>query len=501
MRSSKVIYNIITSLISQIIVIIYGFVVPKLIISNFGSETNGLITSITQFLAYISLLESGIGPVIKSTLYNPIAKKDKKSIEKILKSAETFFRIIAMIFLIYIFVFSIIAPLTIYNNFELGYTIPLIIIISISTFAEYFFGMTYSLYIQANQKSYVISLVQSITYIINIIAIIILVKCNSSIHLIKLLSGIIFVIRPIIQNIYVRKKYNINLKNVKNDYKLKQKWDGLSQHIAAVIHGNTDVAILTFFCNLSEVSVYSVYCLVVKGIKTLVVSFTNSIESTFGDMIAKQEKDNLNNKFRLYETIFLNIAAIIFSCAMVLIVPFIKIYTLGITDTNYIRFVFGYLIVFSEYVYILRLPYISLTYAAGCFKETKRGAWIESISNIIISILLVKKMGIIGVTIGTLFAMIIRTIEFVYYSNKYILEKNILISFKKILIALSQTIIIIIIYNFLPLVEYTNYISWIMNAIIVFIVSSILVIFMGLIIYKKEYREIVQILRKIIKKR
>ena len=222
MRSSKVIYNIITSLISQIIIIIYGFVVPKLIISNFGSETNGLITSITQFLAYISLLESGIGPVIKSTLYNPIAKKDKKSIEKILKSAETFFRIIAMIFLIYIFVFSIIAPLTIYNNFELGYTIPLIIIISISTFAEYFFGMTYSLYIQANQKSYVISLVQSITYIINIIAIIILVKCNSSIHLIKLLSGIIFVIRPIIQNVYVRKKYNINLKNVKNDYKLKK---------------------------------------------------------------------------------------------------------------------------------------------------------------------------------------------------------------------------------------------------------------------------------------
>ena len=83
MRSKKAIYNIISNLMLQFVVVIYGFIVPQIIISNFGSSVNGLISSITQFLAYITLLESGFGPVVKATLYQPIAKKDNKTIKNI----------------------------------------------------------------------------------------------------------------------------------------------------------------------------------------------------------------------------------------------------------------------------------------------------------------------------------------------------------------------------------------------------------------------------------
>ena len=86
MRSKRAIYNIITNLILQAATILYGFVVPKVIIDTFGSDVNGLVTSITQFLGYITFLESGFGPVVKAMLYNVIAKKDHKSIEGILKT-------------------------------------------------------------------------------------------------------------------------------------------------------------------------------------------------------------------------------------------------------------------------------------------------------------------------------------------------------------------------------------------------------------------------------
>lgn len=121
------------------------------------------------------------------------------------------------------------------------YTLSLVLIISISTLAEYYFGMTYKLYLQAEQKTYITSIIQMVGYILNTLAIIVLVKCNASIQVVKLVSSIIFVLRPIVQNIYVRKKYNINLKDADKDYQLKQKWDGLAQHIAAVIHNNTDI--------------------------------------------------------------------------------------------------------------------------------------------------------------------------------------------------------------------------------------------------------------------
>ncbi len=501
MRSKKAIYNIITNLILQVITIIYGFIVPKVIISNFGSDTNGLISSITQFLAYITLLESGFGPVVKSILYKPIADKNNNTIAKILKSAEKFFRNVAYIFLIYIILLCIIYPFLVSNNFGQLYTISLILIIAISTFAEYFFGMTYRLFLQADQKTYIISLIQIITYILSIIFIVLLTKINANIQIIKLVGGIIFVLRPLIQNYYVKKKYNINLKDVKEKYEIKQKWDGLAQHIAAVIHGNTDITLLTIFCSLSEVSVYSVYNLVVKGIKSIIQAFSSGIDASFGDMIAKNEHNNLNKKFDIYEILYFTITTIIFTCTIVLITPFISVYTKGIDDANYIRYVFGYLLVISEYIWAIRLPYSSITLAAGHFKETRIGAWVECLSNIIISIILVWKYGIIGVTIGTIIAMTIRTIEFVYHTNKYILKRNIFESIKKILLIIVETILIIFICRFIPCLDNISYINWLINAVMVGIVATLFVFIINVLVYKKDMKVFVEFFKRLLKKK
>ena len=461
MRSKKAILNISSNLILQVVIVLYGFIVPKIIISSFGSDVNGLISSITQFLAYITLLESGFGPVVKSVLYKPIAEKDNRTIANILKTTEKFFRTIALIFLMYIIILCFIYPFLVSKNFGWIYTISLIVIIGISTFAEYFFGMTYRLYLQADQKSYIISIIQILIYILSTILIIILAKIGSSIQMIKLISGLIFVLRPLLQNFYVKKKYKINFKEANSNYVLKQKWDGLAQHVAAVIHGNTDITILTIFVSLTEVSVYSVYYLVVKGIKSVIQAFTGGIDATFGDMIAKNEKDNLNKKFSMYEVLYNTISTIAFACTIVLITPFISIYTKGITDANYIRYAFGSLLVISEFIWAIRLPYSSITLAAGHFKETRIGAWIECISNIVISIVLVRKYGLIGVTIGTIVAMTIRTIEFVYHTNKYILDRSIWESIKKILLLVIETLLVIFISKYLPLVENINYLNWI----------------------------------------
>ena len=501
MRSKKAMYNIGTNIILQLITIAYGFIVPLIIINNFGSDVNGLVSSITQFLAYIALLESGFGPVVKSALYKPIANKDKKTIANILKTTEKFFRNIAYIFLGYIALLCIFYPLIVSNNFSYIYTISLIVIIAISTFAEYYFGMTYRLFLQAKQKTYIISVIQIVTYVLATISIVVLALLGANIQIIKLASGLIFILRPLLQNYYVKKKYKIDFKNTDEKYDLKQKWDGLAQHIAAVIHGNTDITVLTFFVSLAEVSVYSVYYLVVKALKSLIQSFTIGIDASFGDMIAKKEKENLNNRFSMYEVLYNSISTIVFPCSIILIVPFVSVYTKGITDANYIRYVFGALIVISEYVWAIRLPYSSITLAAGHFKETRIGAWVECITNIVISVALVIKFGLVGVAIGTIVAMTIRTIEFVYHTNKYILDRSIWESIKKILLVIIETIIIVIICKYLPFVSNISYTHWIINAIMVFVVACIVTIGINYIFYRNEFKELDIIMKRLIIKK
>lgn len=501
MRSKKAIKNIISSLLQQIITIICGLILPRAIIGTYGSNVNGLISSITQFLAYITLLEAGIGPVIKSVLYKPIANKDKNQIEKILKAAQKFFNVIAYIFIAYLLVLCFVYPTLVNKEFSTGYTVSLILIISISTFAEYFLGMVYRLYLQANQKTYITANIQSITTILNTVLCVVLIKLGASIQVVKLASAFVFVLRPILQNIYVRKKYDINLKNVKEKYELKQKWDGLAQHIASVIHDNTDITLLTIFTNTAEVSVYSVYLFVVKGVKNLVQALTGGIDASFGDMYARNEQENLNKNFRLYELFYFSIITIVFTCTLCLILPFVQVYTKGITDANYYRPMFAYLIVAAEYMWAIRLPYSSMTLSAGHFKETQKGAWVEAITNIVISLMLVIKFGIVGVAIGTLVAMFIRTIEFMYHTAKYILKRKQIEAYKHLLITIVETIIVFLIVNcIIGGTVFTNYIMWIKYAIIAVIIATVVTIGINCILYRKETVGIIDIIKRNLKK-
>ena len=501
MRSKKAVKNIITSLLQQIVTVICGLIVPRAIIGTFGSSVNGLISSVTQFLSYITLLEAGIGPVIKSALYKPIAKKDKTQIEKILKASQRFFRVISGIFIVYLIALCFIYPMIVSTEFETGYTVSLILIIAISTFAEYFFGMVYRLYIQAEQKTYVTSTIQIGTTILNAILVVLLIKFGANIQIVKLGSAFVFVLRPILQNIYVRKKYNINFKNVKEKYELKQKWDGLAQHIASVVHNNTDIAILTIFTNTTEVSVYSVYLYVVTGIKNMVQALTGGVDASFGDMIAKGEQENLNRSFRTYELFYFTLITIVYIITLVMILPFVKVYTNGITDANYYRPTFAILITLAELAWSVRLPYNGITLAAGHFKETRKGAWVEVFTNLIISIVLVFKFGMIGVVIGTLVAMTIRTIEFMYHTSKYILKRRLMENVKRVTILIIETLIIVPIGFYISsFIEVNSYIGWIGLAVIVGVVALLGVGITNSIIYRKDLKDLLNMIKRIFKR-
>lgn len=499
MRSKKALKNIISNLIFQITVIICNFIIPILTIKTFGSNVNGLVSSITQFLTYISLLDSGFGVVIRASLYKPIANKDKDEIQNIIYASNKFFKILASIFIVYIIVLCFVYPTVVNQSFDKWFTISLILILSLSTFFEYFFGMSYKLFLQANQKSYVISNIQTVVTILNAVLVVILINLNCSIQIVKLGAAMIFIARPIVQNIYVKRKYHVSFEHVDKNYKIAKKWDGFAQHIAAIIHNNTDTAVLSFF-SLVEVSVYSVYALVIRAVKNIANSFTNGIDASFGDMMAKGEIEHLNKSFKTYEVFYFTIMTILFICTFVLITPFVSVYTRNVTDADYFRPIFGYLLVISEFIYEIRMPYSGLVLAAGHFKETKLGAWLEAIINIVLSIILVYKFGLIGVAVGTIVAMTVRTIEMVYHSSKYLLKRSYWVSFKMYLVMIIEFIICAFICQFLPDLASINYLSWIFKAIIVFIIATIVVLGINFCIYRNERENLKNMIRKILKR-
>ena len=121
----------------------------------------------------------------------------------------------------------------------------------------------------------------------------------------------------------------------------------------------------------------------------------------------------------MYEFVYFSIITIIYSCTILLIIPFVKLYTEGITDANYVQgLICIYILVFAYFIHALKTPYHSLSNTAGKFKETQKGAWVEAISNLIISLILVHQVRISWVAIGTLISVLIRGIEMTIFATK-----------------------------------------------------------------------------------
>ena len=422
MKNHSLLKNTVSSLILQIVTMVCGFILPRMILQYYGSAVNGLVNSITQFLSIISFLELGVGAVVQSALYDPLAIKDIEQQSKIYASAQAFFKRIAQILLIYVCVLVFLYPYISNQNFGFIYTAVLIIAMSISSFAQYYFGIVNSLFLTADQKGYIQYNIQTITLIINTICCVVLMNLGCSIHFVKLITSLIYLARPVYLDRYVRCHYKIDKKVTYLTEPIKQKWNGIAQHVAAIVLDGTDSIVLTVFSDLKAVSVYSVYYLVVSSIKQMFNAVTNGIQVILGDLYAKKEFAKLEEVFKFSEWIIHNATVLIMGCVACLITPFVLWYTRGIKDTNYNHTVFGYILTLSYAIYCLRLPYHMMVKASGEYKETQINYVISAILNLVVSVFMVKKYGLIGVAVGTLIAMMVQTFGLAVYNSTKIMH-------------------------------------------------------------------------------
>ena len=493
-RSSRAKKNIIVSLAGQLVTLLCGFIVPKLLLDAFGSEVYGATTSITQFLAYITLLEGGVGGVARAILYKPLAENDQHAISAIFGEMQKFFRVIACIFLVYVLIlagaFKSISGLESMDQLS---TFLLVVIISISTFGQYFIGISNSVLLQAAQRSYVTNLINLLGTVVNAILTVILVSMNCSILTVKLISSCVFLLKPIVLWCYVRKLYSIQRKPKTNTRYLTQKWSGLGQHIAYFLHSNTDVVVLTCLASLKDVAVYAVYNMVVSHIQSLAASFVSGMEALFGDMLAKDEQPLLHKTFNLYETIISVVSIVMFSVTAVLILPFVRLYTAGITDTDYYAPAFALLLTLSSLLYCLRLPYHSLVIAAGHFRPTNWAAYGEALINVVASVLLVFRYGLVGVAIGTILATAFRFVYYIVYLSKNIFCRGIRLAVKRCLVNGATFLAVFAAGSgLISLVEITDYLLWLLCGAGVACVALGITLAMNYLFYRQDLTEAVK---------
>ena len=498
-RTKKFMYNTIATAFYQVIVMLVGFVTPRILLQYYGSEINGLVSSINQFITYFSLVEAGIAGAAVYSLYKPLADENHNEISSIVSASKKFYMQAGYIFTALVIGMALIYPLFVTTNVLPGTLITiLVIVLGAKGFLEFFTLAKYRVILTADQKTYVVSNASTIYVLIQMIIIVVLAMLRCNIVIVYAFAIFALFARSFILMIYVKKKYPyINYKAEPNTKALNKRWDALFLQVLQTVQTGTPVVIATIFTTLKDVSIYSVFNMILTGINGVLGIFTSGLSASFGDVIARKEDENLKVVYKDFEYTYYLFISLIYAVSFIMIMPFINIYTNDITDANYNQPIIGFLFVLNGLLYNLKTPQGTLVISAGLYKETRWRTLAQALIIIIAGVVLTPMLGLAGILIASCLSNLYRDIDLLFFVPKNVTKTKVADTLKNWLM-LIISILIILIPTFFVNINITGLISWVLNAVVYTIYAAVVVIIVGNIFNKEQFKSMMNRIKNMV---
>ena len=429
-RTKKSARNVQTMLFSKIVNLVLNFISRTFFIKYLGTEYLGINGLFTNVLTILSFAELGIGSAIIFKLYKPVADNDKETVKTLLHFYKRVYYIIG------VFVFTVGLLILPFINFFVNSSIQLeenlyllFFLFLLNTSISYFFTYKRSIII-ANQDEYITSITDLIVNIVaNIVEIIALVLTRN--YILFLILTIFFTfISNVVVSVTANKKYPYI---IEKDYKeiSKKEKDSIFNDVKSIVFykvglvlsNGTDNIIISKFLGVSEVGLLSNYTMIITGINSLLGSAFNSLTGSIGNLNTIKESKMKEKVF--YEIFYLSflIYGIVSICVILLSNMFVKIW---IGEEYLLSFAICAALGFNLYVDGVRFANFTFRNTAGLFKKGRFAPLISSISNIILSVLLVNYTGIFGVLIATgVTRLFILTFYDPHLLHRYLFQSNV----------------------------------------------------------------------------
>ncbi len=435
MRTKLSIYNSTSAVILQIVNMVVNLILPQVMITVYGSSVNGLVTSIRQFITYFGLVEAGLSGAAVYALYKPLADKNEDDVNGILSAANRFYNISGFIFSALILISAFIYPMITSGQGISTITIAaLVLIIGASGALEFFAVGKYKVLYTADQKSYVIALINAAAVALNAVIILLLAGLGIDIVVVQLVALISFFVRSGLYILYGKRKYpQIDLKVRPMNEALDKRWDSLILQVLGVATTATPVVVTSLMLGFSEASVFVTYNMVFVSVLALLTTFSNGLSAMFGDLLVRDELGILQKAYQQFEYLYYALVTWGYSCAAILIMPFLEVYTARFTDAEYVRPVIAALFVAVGIVSNIKTPQGMLVISAGLYKETKLQSLIQAILVVVFSVALAPFLGIAGVLAGSIISHIYRDIDLIFYIPKTVTKLKPTMTIRRVL--------------------------------------------------------------------
>lgn len=504
MRTKNSIKNIIAAMSSNIVTIIVGLIAQAIFIKILGTEYLGLNGLFTNIISMLAIVELGVGNAIIYNLYQPIATKNVQKIKSLMHFYKKSYRIIGFVILLLGLILIPFLPLLI-EEVTININITgVFLLFLIETVCSYFLSYKRSI-LYANQKNYLIQLIHiAYTILLNTLQLFIL-YFTKNYYLYLIIKILMRILENIVITLVANKLYSYLKENDVKELDKETEKDIFKKVKALFFHKiggfvvlGTDNIIISKYLGLVSVGLYSNYYLIINAVQTLFGQMIIALTPSVGDMLVGEQEEKIFDTFKKIRFINFWIATFTGISLLILMEPFIKLW---IGDEFLLSFSVLIVLVFNYFQKMMRNTYQTFKEAAGIFYEDRFVPLVESALNIIVSILLVKYLGLVGVFIGTIISgMVLWGYSYPKYVYKNLFKRSYLNYIKETIGYLLLFISIASMTYLLSSIIHFNqiYLTFIVNLLISLFIPNLLLL---LFFYKTEhFKYFKTIINKIIKK-
>ncbi len=492
-RTLQFIKNVGGSAILQIVTIITGFISPRLMLTAFGSEINGITSSITQFISYLTLVEAGLSNATVFALYKPLADKDTKARDAVISASRISYLRVGILFVLLSLGLALLYPFIgstdAMSNLELGL---LVLVLCSNTTINFFVLAKYRSLLTADQCGYIVSISSCVQLLVHLAIVYFTIQLGWGVVAVRALAIVSFGFTTLVLAVFTRLKYGkIDFHAPPNMKALDKRNDAMFLQIMGVITAATPVVVMTAFLDYKIISVYTIYNMIAGSVASCITVFTSGLSASFGNIYATNDKALLKKTTGEFRVAFYMLITIVYAVMLSTLIPFVRIYTEGITDVNYILPVFGILITLRGLSENLRAPHGMLVFSFGKYREIRHQTIIQGIFIVIFTTLFTLWWGLTGCMIALCLANVYMLVEMLILTPKVLVEMSVKRNVRQII----QILLIVFgIYGITEAVAYqpSGYLQWILFACMVGIVTVTVTVFVFFILDREDVKSVWQ---------
>lgn len=431
MRTEKSIKNSLAAIIVNISTMVIGFISQAIFIRILGAEFLGLNGLFNNILSMLAIAELGIGNAIIFSLYKPLVDDDKKTITALMNFYKKAYNVISLIVLalgicIMPFIKNIVGEVSVGINIHIVYILYLL-----SSLASYFLTYKRSI-LYADQKKYIINYTHTIYLLILNSTQLLVLSLTKNYYIYIVLKIVCQIGENIVLNLIINKQYPYLKKSINNkisdemEKNIFQKIKGLFFHkVGNFLVWGTDNILLSYFFGVIQVGIYSNYSMIINAVTNLLQQFISSTSASIGNLLVEKNNRKTQNIFQ--KIYFLNFWIVVFAsnCILIIIQPFVKVW---VGEQYLLPLYIVIVLIISFYQKMMRVTYDTFKEGAGIWHEDRFIPILESVFNIIFSIIFAKCFGLVGIFLGTIVSGFVL---WFYSYPKFVFNKILSLSFKE----------------------------------------------------------------------